>query len=267
MEDLLIAGSLRCPSCGAVQPEDRPVCLECGMHFTAKIQILAARRPLGLPPAMLAVLGAAALVLLVVSVNLSRKPATLVVPEGVDIFAPVDLPPPPAPAVTTVRPATSLWPENPPARPDVRVETPKPPPAPVAPSVPPPTAPAVGENPPVDPSPVLEPAVPVIPVPAEDPAVLAKRREEVLQAVAREWARDQRMHEVGEHASLALGAGGRVEGQISMIGADYVLISFAAERKKVPFSDLAPASRLKIDSAYRRNRIAEEAMLRLTNPK
>ena len=80
MEDLIIAGSLRCPSCGAVQPEDRPVCLECGMHFTAKIQILAARRPLGLPPAMLGVLGLAALTLLVVSVNLSRKPPALVEP-------------------------------------------------------------------------------------------------------------------------------------------------------------------------------------------
>ena len=55
MEDLIIAGSLRCPSCGAVQPEDRPVCLECGMHFTAKIQILAARRPLGLPDIFLVV--------------------------------------------------------------------------------------------------------------------------------------------------------------------------------------------------------------------
>lgn len=75
------------------------------------------------------------------------------------------------------------------------------------------------------------------------------------------------MHEVGEHASLALAAGGKVDGQISMVGADYVLISFATERKRVPFADLAPATRLKIDPAYRRNRMAEEVMLRLSKPK
>ena len=97
--------------------------------------------------------------------------------------------------------------------------------------------------------------------------MLAKRREEALLAVAKEWERDQRMHEVGEHASLALAAGGKVDGQISMVGADYVLISFATERKRVPFSDLAPATRLKIDPAYRRNRMAEEVMLRLSKPK
>jgi hypothetical protein len=95
----------------------------------------------------------------------------------------------------------------------------------------------------------------------------AKRREEARQAVLKEWDREQRMFQVGEYTSLALAAGGVVDGQISMIGADNVLISFASERKRVLFSDLAPAARLRIDPAYRRNRIAEEAMLRLSNPK
>ena len=263
MEDLLIAGSLRCPSCGAVQPEDRPVCLECGMHFTAKIQILAARRPLGLPPAMLGVLGVAGLLLLVVSVNLGRKPPALIVPEGVDIFAPVAMPPPePAPAAAS-RPATRLWPEDSAARP-----SPSAPPTPSVPVAPPsaPVPPAVSPDPPVAPKPVVHTPPAVVAPPAEDAATLAKRREEVRQAVVREWDRDQRMHEVGEHVSLALAAGGVVNGQISMIGADSVLISFAADRKRVAFADLAPAARLRIDSAYRRNRIAEEAMLRLSKP-
>ena len=256
MEDLIIAGSLRCPSCGAVQPEDRPVCLECGMHFTAKIQILAARRPLGLPPSMLGVLGAAALTLLVVSVSLSRKPAVLVVPEDVDIFAPVELPPPPPAPVAPTRPATSLWPADAPAQPAVRVETP---PAPVE--------PAVSENPPVSPPDVEAPPATVVAPPAEDPVALAKRREEARLAVVKEWDRDQRVFQVGEYASLALAAGGVADGQISMVGSDNVLISFASERKRVLFSDLAPATRLRIDPAYRRTRIAEEAMLRLSNPK
>ncbi|MFO1490667.1 MAG: hypothetical protein U1F77_03190 [Kiritimatiellia bacterium] len=162
-------------------------------------------------------------------------------------------------------PASATRVETPkPVRPvlPVPAPAPAPAPAPVPPPRPvlttPPLPPVVGTPPPV-PAETPAPAPPAV-----DPAVLAEKQRALQQEVVREWERARPMFEVGAYASLSLAAGGVTEGQVSMIGDDNVLVSFASERKRVAFTDLAPESRLRIDAAYRRGRVVEEVMKRMS---